>query len=420
MAERLKATVLKTVGPQGLVGSNPTPSAKLLFFQEFAMKLIRQPGSSVRVGEWLLSNLGDPKWSEFRAAVAFAKTSGVAHLAGPLASFSARGHARLSVGIDAFGTSFEALQSLLECVGTGGQLWVFHNEANHLFHPKVYMFRNQVEASAVIGSNNLTGGGLFTNYEVAIEVPLDLSVGEDRSLLQELEELLDSYCSEDSGTALRLNPQSLTALLEDRYILKEAEIGPRTAPQPVGRKSRFKSPPVPPPPLLPRKATGRKTVPACLPAPSLEIRGFVMTLQQTDAGHGQITPGTSRRSPEIFLPVAAVRDVAPEFWGWDHLFVPHAEDPGMKGRSISVRIGGDVVDATIWRNYKKNDFRLRSEAVRSAGHVDDILRVEIGLAGAPYDYYIEIVPQGSRMYSQFLALCVNSVRNSHKRWGYYT
>ena len=30
MAERLKAAVLKTAGPQGLVGSNPTPSANYL------------------------------------------------------------------------------------------------------------------------------------------------------------------------------------------------------------------------------------------------------------------------------------------------------------------------------------------------------------------------------------------------------
>ena len=30
-----------------------------------------------------------------------------------------------------------------------------------------------------------------------------------------------------------------------------------------------------------------------------------MTLQQTDVGTGQVTEGTSRRSPEIFIPLVA-------------------------------------------------------------------------------------------------------------------
>lgn len=384
------------------------------------MKLIRQPGSPVRVGEWLLSNLADLRWTEFRAAVAFAKTSGVSRLSGPLASFSERGRTKLSIGIDVFGTSFEALQTLLECMGSRGELWIFHNEANHIFHPKVYLFRNEAEARVVIGSNNLTGGGLFTNYEVAVEIPLALSADGDRALFRELQDLLDSYCSEESGTALRLDPQSLADLLAEHYVLREAEIAPATVLRPVRRQGRFKGSPVPPPPALPRKATSRKVAPTrSLPSP--EIRGFVMTLKQTDAGYGQVTPGASRRSPEIFLPVVAVRDAAPSFWGWDDLFVPDPRNPARKTRTVAVRIGGEVTVAKIWRNPKKNDFRLRSETIRKGVHTGDILRIELAPPGVAYDYYVESIPPGSRLHGQFHALCTNSVRsrNSEKRWGYY-
>jgi HKD family nuclease len=379
------------------------------------VKLIQQPGSPIRVGEWLISNLSDPKWTEFRAAVAFVKISGVSHLAASLTRFSARSRVKLVVGIDAFGTSFEALQLLLECIGPDGELWIFHNEANHLFHPKVYMFRNDTEARVVIGSNNLTGGGLFTNYEFAIELPLDLSSSESRALSQEIEQLLDGYCREETGTALRLNLQVLSDLWTDRYILKEAEISSPTPPYSVMRKRRFKSAPVPPPPAVSRKAAGRTA-----PVPSsFSPRGFVMTLQQGDAGEGRKTPGTSRRSPEIFLPVRAVRDTAPNFWGWDSLFVPDPQEPNSKSRVVSVLIAGNIHNATIWRNPKKNDFRLRGEAIRSAIHVGDVFRVELAPSGSVYDYEVEGISPGSERYDQYLALCTNLVKGSPKRWGYY-
>ena len=54
-----------------------------------------------------------------------------------------------------------------------------------------------------------------------------------------------------------------------------------------------------------------------------KVRIFAMTLQNTDVGKGQTTPGTSRRSPEIYIPLIA-RNFAPDFWGWPNKFI---EDP---------------------------------------------------------------------------------------------
>lgn len=40
------------------------------------------------------------------------------------------------------------------------------NKTNIVFHPKIYLFENRLETTAIVGSTNLTGGGLLTNFEV--------------------------------------------------------------------------------------------------------------------------------------------------------------------------------------------------------------------------------------------------------------
>ena len=42
---------------------------------------------------------------------------------------------------------------------------VFHNPLPHTFHPKLYLFKSDDHAEMVMGSGNLTEGGLYTNYE---------------------------------------------------------------------------------------------------------------------------------------------------------------------------------------------------------------------------------------------------------------
>ena len=103
-----------------------------------------------------------------------------------------------------------------------------------------------------------------------------------------------------------------------------------------------------------------------------ENRGFVMVLQNTDVGVGQTTRGTSRRSPEIFIPLKA-RDLDPDFWDWPGSFVESRtkfDRTGVKKRLGTQNI---MVNMMCWK--LKRDFRLRNEMLRSAGNVGDILRI---------------------------------------------
>lgn len=392
--------------------------------------LITQPTDQFRLGDYLLENFADQQWTEFRAAVAFVKQSGMRHIADALHDFSARSRVRLSVGVDCRGTSVEGLTSLLNAVARHGEVWVFHNENDSTFHPKVYLFKNDVAAIAAVGSGNLTGGGLFANYEASLVVPMNLAEQSDRELLAQLEATLDAWCDENNGTARKLDEQLLRALVEQGYVVTEAqsrakekrgrgEIG--GGDQEAGQQALFRSVDVPRAPAQARRG-GRQ--PADIAEElSADIRagykGFVMILKQTDAGVGQTGSGTARRSPEIFVPLAA-RDFAPEFWGWRDLFLEDTVRAGKWDRQgVRVRLGSQTIEVNMMTWPIRHDFRLRSETLRSAGKVDDVLRLERAPEGADFDYYAEIIPQGTSQYDYYIGLCDHPVRNSEKRWGYY-
>jgi hypothetical protein len=159
------------------------------------------------------------------------------------------------------------------------------------------------------------------------------------------------------------------------------------------------------------------TTPA--PAQPGNHRVFLMTLKKTDVGIGQTTSGKSRRSPEIFIPLSA-RDYDKEFWGWDTEFT---EDPDREGkwdrRGVRMRIGTITTEVSMMTWPVKHDFRLRSEVLRSAGDVDDILRIERTNGEGGFSYYVEIIPAGTVEHEEYLRRCDRETRNSQKKWGYY-
>ena len=132
------------------------------------MDFIAQPLGQVRLGEFLLAHLADPRWTVFRAAVAFVKRSGTRYVRQALQEFSRRAEVRISVGVDLCGTSREGLTDLL-ALAPGG-VFVYRNSGPYTFHPKVYLFKSATHADVLTGSGNLTGGGLFTNYEASLAV----------------------------------------------------------------------------------------------------------------------------------------------------------------------------------------------------------------------------------------------------------
>lgn len=394
------------------------------------MEILRQPGESERLGDWLQANLAGA-WSHFRAAVAFVKHSGVKHVAAQLAAFAKAGKVEIIVGIDHQGTSYEGLDGLLRAASPNGRVVVFHNRLRYTFHPKVYLFKSATHAEVVVGSGNLTEGGLFTNYEASLRLGLDLAKPEDAAALRSVESLLDEWSNLESGTAFVLDDGLLSRLRNLRLAPMEI-----LAPRPSAASSAssdtlaspFASRPEPAAPLD-AKPTSRpeggvsggeaKEETTGLEGQPPSITCFVMTLQTTDVSVGQTSAGTSKRSPEIFIPLSA-RNAQPAFWDWPHGFSEDPAIPGKRDRQAKVRLGnGAIISVNMMTWPHRHDFRLRSEALRSAANVGDILRVEKVEPELGFDYYVEIMLEGTAPHTEHLLFCTGVVRNSKKRFGYF-
>jgi hypothetical protein len=319
------------------------------------------------------------------------------------------------------------------------RITVVHNENDSTFHPKLWLFENDKAAELLIGSGNLTGGGLFTNYEALVRVRMERSNAKDAAVLSSIREVLESWTTPEGAIVRELNTALLNELVEQGYVITEemqrarrvsekAEQG-YTARQ--GKAPRlFTSVKVPPPPAsevrkakkLPTKGVSKSPdVVATSPAVTSVQRGFVMTLMQGDVGYGQTdkTRKTQARSAEVFIPLAA-RKHWPEFWGWPNAFKEDAKKPGKFDRpKVPMRLGGSTISVTMMTGGEKHDFRLRSGELRRAANVGDILRIERAVGLGDYDYYVEIVPKGTALFEEFSALCDEKVPNSSKKWGFY-
>src|SRR6266478_8414253 len=195
------------------------------------MQFITQPFGEVRLGEFLLTHLTDPQWTSFRAAVAFVKRSGTQHIRQPLLNFTNHGTVRLSAGIDLYGTSREGLTDLLNAT-PNGQLYIYRNNGPYTFHPKVYLFKSAQHADVIVGSGNLTGGGLFTNYEASLAARLDLAVEADAVFLQVIEATLDVWSQPQVGMCYLLTPEFLEQLVAAGLVRSEAQLAAMQHAQP--------------------------------------------------------------------------------------------------------------------------------------------------------------------------------------------
>jgi HKD family nuclease len=412
------------------------------------MDLLLHPDGDSRVGEVLVEFLSDRQnaFDSFTAAVAFVRRSGVRHICQALRGFvHNNGQVRIVIGIDHKATTTDGLQELLDCVEPSGEVFVFHNAGPSTYHPKIFLFENEREARVIIGSSNLTEGGLFTNYEASVILRLSKSNREDRAFLTKVKQAIQTWSDTERGTVHRLTRELVRELHKRGLIRSEQELyqsrpgefefrktGNLVGPLPPTTEETgsveqpaalFERVPVPRPPRITIHFEDfeEEEMPAdqVTPVHQQQVTGFVMTLHRTDMGRGQTTPGTSPRSPEVFIPLGA-RNAHPQFWGWPEAFVEDPQKPGKRDRiGVRMLIGDQDADVNMMTWPDKRDFRLRNAELLRRGSIGDVLRIEKLTTGGEYEYSVEIIPQGTSKYDRYLELCVNQTRNSNKRWGYY-
>lgn len=186
--------------------------------------LYNQP-LAIRFGTELLRQIDevdhiDPFWDSLDIAVAWVRASGMAYLSDHLANFLQHGgQLSVIVGIDLQNTTREGLQALLDLERHGRcETYVYHNEAGSIFHPKLYLFRNEEEARLIVGSNNITEAGLYVNVEAGLQVDTEV----EATVIAQTLDAISSWKDTASRLAARLDPDFLDRLSREGYVPDEA------------------------------------------------------------------------------------------------------------------------------------------------------------------------------------------------------
>jgi len=137
---------------------------------------------------------------------------------------------KIIVGIRNGITSAQGIVTSIECgcntivVDTGSR--------NVIFHPKIYFSKNATEARLVLGSANLTIGGLSSNIEASVIMTLDLGNENDAELAADVEAKISGMIADYPDHVFSVADEAEVALLLEAGRVVDESIVP--APTPGG------------------------------------------------------------------------------------------------------------------------------------------------------------------------------------------
>ena len=179
---------------------------------------MNQPFSG-QLGDRLIELLESPDFHTLNIAVAFARSSGVLRIKDSLKKFrEGGGKVNVYVGVDLGGTSYEALTALLLHTDS---LNVVHSEGGQTFHSKIYQFSGKNNGLLVVGSHNLTGGGLWTNFESSVHIPTDGDNANETAVHKELDDYFQELTSLKASIMSITTQDEIDTLLQNDYVAKE-------------------------------------------------------------------------------------------------------------------------------------------------------------------------------------------------------
>jgi hypothetical protein len=164
-----------------------------------------------------------PEIKKVVLSVAFVSESGVDQIAAQLKAHSPQ--VTVFAGIRNDITSYQGLKRLqvisgkLYAVDTGSRMVVFH--------PKLYMVRSNTHAKLLLGSANLTLGGLNNNIEAGMLLHLDLDDPSDRAVVDSIEAQLALLPTDYPGNIVKIGSGiELDAMLASGRLVDEMAIPP--------------------------------------------------------------------------------------------------------------------------------------------------------------------------------------------------
>ena len=357
---------------------------------------------------------------------------------------------RFVLGIDLGGTSQEVLQEIL-----GWNIdtkLVKHRRPGHTFHPKLYLFEWKDHGTIIIGSNNITEGGFFGNYEGSARVTYALP--EEAKAFVNACNKLERFLKPDSPVSYQLTEKLLVELADRGELPTEAEARTgrdfsRKSKKPNAEKDKsiFGTEDITSPPPLPadvlerlvkdvrarrhaakkiaKKKNSKKKGALILPidehsSDSLLPAAFYMTLPTLQ---GDTIPGEAR------IPLEAI-ELAKEFWGWPDEYTKEVSPRAGNDRVYwnwrpnwqiwSVDSPDDVTTQTVRMYMYENssDFRFYVRPlVNAGGDLGDVVRIR-RIAQSDAEYECVLARKGTAEYDEWIKSCTQSVRNSTRNFGY--
>jgi HKD family nuclease len=173
--------------------------------------------------------------SAFHVVTAWTQLSGLIQLESALRKLRKRGGtASILLGVDGGIATKESLELALELFDPA---LVFHDTGERIFHPKLYVSELPTETVVTVGSSNLTGFGLYENYEANTLLRLDPTDAADRKFLAAIDEFRDAL------TAAKMPTQVLSSKLIDTLAKDETLVvtAAKRAQAEAARKAKAKT-----------------------------------------------------------------------------------------------------------------------------------------------------------------------------------
>ena len=431
------------------------------------VSFIAQPYSNLQLGTLLEKSLGDT--ANIRSVTivsAFTSRSTVIRLKSAIfALHAAKAKIRLVLGVDMGGTSKEVLEEL---AGWPIEVLIFKNRKSGItFHPKIYTIEKLESAEIYIGSNNLTEGGLFKNYEGAALISYSLPVDEESYARANKE--LEHFLAPNEPIAKLLDAAFLEKLCCRNDIPSEAEARARAKLAKVGSplydEDTFGFEPTPGATRLPieyqhivlaavdqqlkeiqktkRAAATRakrdglpkidsekNVIPDIEPMAFVPATAFYMELNATKGKDGNI-PGEQR------IPLPAIWS-AQEFWGWKANYTKDINPRKSKKVATSdaktedriyynwhpiweiseLKNPDHIIKRTVRMYLYENssDFRFTCGEIAKWGDPGDIIRIE-KIDNGVIDFRCQLAKKGSVEHTEWSKICVGRP-DAHTRRGF--
>ena len=188
-------------------------------------RLISQPyADNSSLGQFVERLGALPGLTEGIFVVAWAKRSGLNQIK-PSIDLMRTGGAqiRLIVGIDQGGATRQGLEVALSMFNS---VHVFHDPSGRTFHPKLYWGRATAEALLFVGSNNLTAGGIRSNYEAALECSLDIGIEHDARLHDDVRAYIARLLADGEVCKPLCESLLVTLLADPRFAISDEDASP--------------------------------------------------------------------------------------------------------------------------------------------------------------------------------------------------